>query len=312
MGYIIGIDGGGTKTHCIITGINGKKLFECFGNASNFLVRGTEEVSLTIYNLVNECKNNLNINYDEIEAVLIGSTGAGRIDDAQKLESDFKNYAKSKGIRFKLFRVESDARIALEGAFSGKPGSILIAGTGSIMFGKDGKGNIHRVGGFGRFIGDEGSGYAIGKKGLTAVSKEFDGRGKHSLVTSLIAEKFKIDSSEVLINKIYKNNFNIASIAPSVFAAAEKDDEAALKIIDEETNELLLHIETMLRKIELPILDVVFIGGIITNENIYSKILRNKIKNKLEKVNIKEPDYPPEMGAVLMAQEILKASKVKL
>ena len=311
MGYIIGMDGGGTKTHCIITNADGEKQFECSGNASNFLVAGTDKASGNILALIEQCKNHLNINYNDIEAVLIGTTGAGRINDAKKLENDFKNYADKKGVSLNKFFVESDARIALEGAFSGKPGSILISGTGSIMFGKDGKGNIHRVGGFGRFLGDEGSGYAIGKKGLAAVSKEFDGRGGKTLLSKLAAERFKIKTPEILIAEVYKNNLDIASVAPLVIEAAGMNDKEALKIIDEETNELLLHIESMIKKINQPELNLVFIGGIITNENIYSKTLRNKIENVLENVNIKEPDFPPEMGAVLMAQDILKASSIR-
>ncbi|MEO8398565.1 MAG: BadF/BadG/BcrA/BcrD ATPase family protein, partial [Ignavibacteriaceae bacterium] len=209
MKYLIGIDGGGTKTHCVITNHDGKILFECYGAASNFLIRGTEKVSETILNLIDECKNNLKINYSDIESILIGTTGAGRRSDAERLEEAFIRFSKSQGITFNNFRVESDARIALEGAFSGKPGSILIAGTGSIMFGKDSKGGVHRVGGFGRFIGDEGSGFSIGKKGLTAISKNFDGRGEQTLLTDLINEKFKIDSPGKLIIEIHKNNLDI-------------------------------------------------------------------------------------------------------
>ena len=306
MDYIIGMDGGGTKTQCIITDINGEKLFECSGNASNFLVQGTEKVSETIYNLITECKNQLKINTEDIKAILIGSTGAGRENDAKKLENDFNSFAEKKGTKFNVFRVESDARIALEGAFSGKPGSILIAGTGSIMFGKDGNGNILRVGGFGRYLGDEGSGFVIGKKGLVAVSKEFDGRGGHTIISELIAEKFKIETSEKLITEIYKNNFDIASIAPLVITAADQNDKSALKIIDEETDELILHIKSMLSKINQSKLDLVLIGGLITNKNIYSITFLNKIKSKLKNVNVKGPDSPPEMGAVLMAKEILK------
>ena len=179
------------------------------------------------------------------------------------------------------------------------------------MLGKDGKGNIHRVGGFGRFLGDEGSGYAIGKKGLAAVSKEFDGRGGNTLLSKMVAEKFKIETPEILITEIYKNNFDIASVAPLVIEAAEKNDKEALKIIDEETNELLLHIQSMIKKINQPELNLVFIGGIIINENIYSKTLRNKIESRLKDVNIKGPDFSPEIGAVLMAQDILKVSKIR-
>lgn len=305
MNYLIGMDGGGTKTTCIITDISGKILFECTGGPSNFLMLGTETVSENLLTLINQCTENLGISNDDISAIVIGTTGAGRRTDAEKLENDFKKYAGFKAAGFKIFHVESDARAALEGAFSGKPGSILIAGTGSIMFGKDKLENIHRVGGFGRFLGDEGSGYVLGKKGLTAVSKEFDGRGNKTLISGMVMEKFSITSPEILITEIYKNNFDIASAAPIVIEAAEKGDNIALKIIDDETDELVLHVSTMYKKINEPVMDLALIGGLITHKNIYSGTFINKVKDRSLKINIKEPDYPPAMGAVLMAKKLL-------
>ena len=174
------------------------------------------------------------------------------------------------------------------------------------MFGKDASGEIHRVGGFGRYLGDEGSGYSIGKKGLVAVSKSFDGRGKHTLITKLANEKFNITSPEILITEIYKNNFDIASAAPLVLNAAEQNDEIALKIIEDETEELVLHLKAMAKKINQPILDVSFIGGIISNENIYSKTLLKKIAERLLHVNVKKPDHSPTVGAILMALQLIK------
>ena len=306
MNYIIGIDGGGTKTHCLITNLDGIVQYECYGGPSNFLVQGTVPVSKTLLSLINECAEKLNISRKEIRIVLLGTAGAGRRSDAERLEQVFLEYLKKEDITINCFRVESDARIALEGAFSGKPGSILIAGTGSIMFGKDAQGNIHRVGGFGRYLGDEGSGYMIGKKGLVAVSKEFDGRGQKTLISELLKEKFKIDSSEILITEIYKNNFDIASVAPIVIEAAERNDELASKIIEDETDELLLHISTMHRKVNEKILFTAFIGGIITHKNIYSDTLRKKISEKLPNVVVKDAENSPALGAVLMAKQILK------
>lgn len=305
MSYIIGIDGGGTKTHCLLTKSDGSIIHECFGGPSNFLVQGIEPVCTTLWELIQSCLNEKKIPIDEIKFILLGTTGAGRRTDAERLEQGFLNYLKNKNCDIKNFRVESDARIALEGAFSGKPGSILIAGTGSIMFGKDAQGNIHRVGGFGRFLGDEGSGYMIGKKGLVAVSKQFDGRGEKTLISKLLKEKFKIGSPEVLITEIYKNNFDIASVAPLVIEAAQQNDEIALKIIDDETDELLLHISTMQKKINVEILLTAFIGGIITHKNIYSDTLRKKINEQLPNVLVKDAEKPPAMGAVLMAKQIL-------
>lgn len=305
MQILIGIDGGGTKTACVATDFNGTILHQCNGGPSNFLMIGTETVSETLLELINNCKNALKIQYDDIKSVVLGTTGAGRRSDAERLEKAFNDFTASKKIKINHFYVDSDARIALEGAFSGKPGSILIAGTGSIMFGKDKNGVIHRVGGFGRFIGDQGSGYMLGKKGLTAVAKDFDGRGKKTLLSKLAAEKFNLETPEILIIEIYKNNFDIASVAPIVLDAAEQNDEIALQIINEESDELLLHFESMLKKINEPELNVSFIGSIITNKNIFSDTLRKKIISSFSNVNIKEADYPPAMGAVLMAKEIL-------
>ncbi|MHB1687197.1 MAG: N-acetylglucosamine kinase, partial [Ignavibacteriaceae bacterium] len=232
--------------------------------------------------------------------------GAGRRNDAERLEKNFISFSKTKGIEFEKVLVESDARIALEGAFAGKPGSILIAGTGSIMFGKDANGNIYRIGGFGRFIGDEGSGYSIGKKGLAAVAKEFDGRINETAISELLKEKFKIHSGDILITEIYKNNFEIASAAPLVIKAAENGDAIAGKILDEESDELILHISAMIKKIGQTFLNLSFIGGTISSDNIFSKMLKEKIKTKLPQVNVISPEYSPAVGAVLMAKEILK------
>ena len=305
MKYLIGIDGGGTKTHCVLTDFDLNVLYECFGGPSNFLILGDEVVCGTILNLVESCRTFINGSYEDIACVVLGTTGAGRRNDAERLENSFSEFISKKNININ-FRVESDARIALEGAFSGRPGSILIAGTGSIMFGKDAEGNIHRVGGFGRYIGDEGSGYSIGKKGLIAVSKSFDGRAEHTLISALAAKKFKIASPEILITEIYKNAFDIASVAPLVLQAAEEGDETALKIINDETDELILHIVAMQKKINEESLALSFIGGIICNENIYSKSFVEKISSRLPYVEIHQPDFPPELGAVLMAKELIK------
>ncbi len=307
MSYIIGIDGGGTKTHCLLTNLEGTVLYDCHGGPSNFLLLGIEPVCSTILELINSCIEKIKISTSEINYILLGTTGAGRRSDAERLEQGFLQYINNRKIKLNLFRVESDARIALEGAFSGKPGSILIAGTGSIMFGKDASGNIHRVGGFGRYLGDEGSGYMLGKRGLVAVSKEFDGRGKKTSISELVKDKFKIDSSEILITEIYKNNFDIASVAPLVIEAAEKNDKIALKIIEDETSELLLHISTMQKKLKEKILLTAFIGSIITHKNIYSNSLRKKINEQLPNVVVKEAENSPAMGAVLMAKQLLKS-----
>lgn len=304
MKYLIGMDGGGTKTKCVLTDINLKPVFQTIGGPSNFLVIGVEIVSETILNLVNECVSSQKISVEDIEAVVLGTTGGGRRNDAELLEKKIFEDAKQKFISINKFRVESDARIALEGSFSGKAGSILIAGTGSIMFGKDNAGEIHRVGGFGRFIGDEGSGYRIGRIGLNAVARYFDGRSKSTKIADLLEQEFSISSSEELITEVYRNNFNIAAVAPLVFDAAESGDVTAQRILEDEADELLLHVSSMKTKLKVELLKVSLIGSLLTTPNYFSYLFNEKVIRRFNDVQIKEAEYSPEFGAALMAKQL--------
>lgn len=302
MQYYIGMDGGGTKTACVLVDQDLNIIHKCAGGAANFLIIGTDKVSQHITSLIYDCLSSAKIKSNEIKGIVLGATGAGRRNDAEKMENFFIEYAKSTALGNLSFRVESDARVALEGAFAGKPGSILIAGTGSIMFGKDENGEVHRVGGFGRFIGDEGSGYSIGRKGLKELAKYYDGRGPSTALSTLSADKFKLTSPESIINAVYKDNFDVASIAPLVIEAAEKNDNVCLNILNEECMELQLHIGAMKRKIKTDVLNISLIGGIVSSDNFFARMFKKRVTENFPFANIKQPDFSPEIGAALMAK----------
>lgn len=303
MKYYIGIDGGGTKSDGILIDEKKNVIAQGSGGPTNFLMLGNEPVCETILSLIRSLREKAEIHLNQIETVFLGTTGAGRRTDAQQLETDFAKFCVKQNVQIKRFHVDSDAMAALEGAFDGAPGSILIAGTGSIMFGKDAKDILYRVGGFGRFIGDEGSGFSIGKSGLIAVSKHYDGRGEKTLLANLMEKEFGIASSEDLITRIYKKHFDIAGFAPTVLQAATQGDGSALAILEKESEELLEHIRTMQKKILVKILDVAFIGSLITNDNIYSQLLRKKIVDKLKDVQVKDAMHSPAFGAALLAMK---------
>ncbi|MEE9450898.1 MAG: BadF/BadG/BcrA/BcrD ATPase family protein [Ignavibacteriaceae bacterium] len=305
MKYIIGIDGGGTKTDCAIADLSGKIIRQTEGKPSNFLVIGVEEAVENIFGLIEENLFTLEKDFSDVKQIVIGVAGAGREDDARLLEKSFSNYSEQQSVHFRGVKVVSDAQVALEGAFGGKAGCIIIAGTGSILFGKDKNGFIHRSGGFGRLIGDEGSGHSVGRKGLSAVAKDLDGRGKATLITQLLNKKYNISSAPDLIMNVYKNNFDIASAAEVVLSAADENDAVALQILNEEADELLLHINAVMKKIKSKKLDIAFTGNLIANKNIYSDMLRKKFADNFPSVKIKESDNTPVKGAIFLAKEML-------
>jgi len=305
MKYLIGIDGGGTKTDCAIADLSGKIINEISGKPSNFLIIGIQEAVENIFSLIEENLFQIGGDFANVKQIVIGVAGAGRDEDAKLLEKSFKDYSEEQGVHFKGVKVLSDAHIALEGAFSDSAGCILIAGTGSILFGKDDKGVIHRVGGFGRLIGDEGSGYSIGRKALNAVSKESDGRGEETLISKLLNSKMNSGFSISIINKVYKEKLDVASVAKIVIEAAEEGDFIAEDILDEEADELVLHIKSLLNKMQTDNLNVAFSGSLIDNKNFYSDLLKQKIISTLPNVKVVKPAAPPVSGAILLAKRIV-------
>lgn len=300
MKYIIGIDAGGTKTDCLIAGQDGNVVSKYTGEGCNPLKDGFQKSAEKIRNAVIECNKKSNIDLNDVSVLLVGSAGVGRKHHKEQL---FDAITKVSG--FKNIFVETDARIALEGAFSGKPGCVLIAGTGSIIYGKDKVGKLHRVGGFGSLIGDQGGGYSIGRKGLIAVAKQLDGLEINTKISNLLCEKFNIKNKEDLISKVYGCKISVPETAPLVLEAAQEGDETAIIILNEESEELIEQINAMKKKLNEERLNLAFTGSLIKNENYYSKLLKEKIKKELPFVKVIEAENPPAAGAVLLAQKYL-------
>ncbi len=305
--YVIGLDGGGTKTSIQLADLSGKVLSESHGGPSNFQIIGIEESARTIIDLVETCCHSIGCNVSEIGSIVAGLTGAGRQSDQQRMAEGVRGFAQSRGIYLGDLAVESDARIALEGAFLGDPGIIVIAGTGSIVFAKDGRGKTYRAGGWGRLIGDEGSGYQIGQEALRAVARMIDGRGKKTLLARMIGSQFGLRSQDEIIKALYKDRFDLASIAPLVVQAAHKRDTAARMILETAALELVEIIraavgrmKTGSRQPRRPI-PLAFVGSLLDSENVYSTIVRALIRKKLRNISIERPIAKPVRGALLMA-----------
>jgi N-acetylglucosamine kinase-like BadF-type ATPase len=299
MKYFIGIDGGGTKTDCIVTDESYNPLFSIKGGPLNLLTNSLFESTNTVLQLVNSSLSKMNLPIMHIKYIGIGAAGAGRSEESEKLEINLRALLPPSV----TLKVTSDAEIALEGAFNGKPGCILISGTGSIIYGKGKDGMIHRCGGFGRILGDEGSGYMLGKKGLIAAAKELDGRASKTLITNLLKDKFQFQSSQDIISIVYNKGLEIAAIAPLVLAAAGNDDKVASRIIDEETDELLSLISCIIKKLKKENIEICFTGKLISTVNILSITLRDKLAASFKLIKIKEPEYSPAMGAVFIANK---------
>ena len=304
--FVVGMDGGATKTAAMLSDLAGQVLVEETGGPSNPQVVGAEKSANVIVDLLEKLCAKAKCGTNEVLFTVAGLAGAGREGDKDRVRLAAVAEAKKRKLAIGKVGIESDGRISLEGAFKGRLGIILIAGTGSFSLAKDHKGAIHRAGGWGRVVGDEGSGYVIGRDGLNAVAKHLDGRGKATLLTKLVDERLGLSNQEKIINGVYRENFDVARVAPLVIEAAEGKDTECARILNKATFELFEHVRTLVNKIEESSrarskISLSFIGSLISNDNIYRKILTHKITFSLPQVNVIAPEAPPAYGAVLLS-----------
>jgi N-acetylglucosamine kinase-like BadF-type ATPase len=311
--YVLGVDGGGTKTLGLLADLSGTVLGWGIGGSSNPQVVGFEKAAGVVLKVVREGCRRVGCHPKHLKAVVVGLAGAGREPDRRRAETEIRKIGRKTNVPLKNLRVESDARIALEGALGGESGIVLISGTGSIGFAKDPDGRVHRVGGWGRTIGDEGSGFAVGRAGLVAIARALDGRGQPTMLTRLAAKRFGLSNPQRIISKIYQGGFDPALVAPLVLKAAEKGDKVSKGILEEAALELVHHVRVLLAKLKRlknPLsgkrMTLVLLGGMLERSNYFSHALKKRIRSAFPRVDIRPPKRGAAHGGVLLALEGLK------
>jgi N-acetylglucosamine kinase-like BadF-type ATPase len=205
--------------------------------------------------------------------------------------------------------VSSDARIALAGSSDGpvdQPAVVLIAGTGAIAFGRGKHGGEARAGGWGPVIGDEGSGFAIARRGLSAVVRDLDGRGPHTQIRDLLFDSEGTRSPAELLQKIYRSEGGPADVAayfPLVLRAAREGDAIARTILREAGEELALAAATVIQRLDLKgeSFPVSMVGGVFAAGDILISPLRERLRAVAPGARLGPPAYPPEIGAIRLA-----------
>jgi glucosamine kinase len=254
--FVIGIDAGGTKTVCQLADRDGRVLAESRGPGANLQHAGEAQVERVLHQVIAEVLSSV---AEPPTVVCLGMAGVDRAAD-QSAARDIL----SRVSPHSRMIVVNDALIALEAGLPGAPGVVIIAGTGSIAYGRNRDGRAARAGGWGYLLGDEGSGYWLGRQALRAVVRSADGRGPHTQLTARVLTHFGVARSQDLVRAIYHGAFEpatVAAIAPLVEAAAAEDDEIALHLIDTGARELGLAALSVCRALRLSHGPVILAGG---------------------------------------------------
>jgi N-acetylglucosamine kinase-like BadF-type ATPase len=231
--HVLGIDAGGTKTVCVLANDQGQVLAQARGGGANLQTAGELEVEKVLHTVMEEAIGQAPVTP---AAICLGIAGVDREQDAQAVRGIMRRIgSKARTI------VVNDALVALVAGAGMAPAAVIVAGTGSIAYGHDGEGRAARAGGWGYMLGDEGSGFWIGRRALTAIVRQADGRGPATRLTDLVLQKLGLAHPADLIHEIYYRDLRrhaIAALAGVVQQAQADGDAVAADILHQAGGEL--------------------------------------------------------------------------
>jgi glucosamine kinase len=302
MSYWLGIDGGGSNLRVAITADDLTLIATSYGETANPSVIGREASAARIHAAVNEALSQAGLDHDDIVGVGVGIAGASVAHSESWLREIFATILPNVSAV-----PSSDVEIALVGANGERQGVLLLAGTGSAVFGVNAVGQSLQVGGWGYLLGDEGSSYWIGMRALQLVVRAADGREScPPELTAQILAALALESEADLIPWLYRSDQprtrDVARLARLVIENASAGVEAAVQIAEVATSELALLCRTVTRRLDMENPRIAFAGGLLDNDNFLSTFLCQLLD--LEQRPI--PLYSPVIGAALLAQISLK------
>ncbi|MGF7141607.1 N-acetylglucosamine kinase-like BadF-type ATPase [Anaerotaenia torta] len=296
-GYVIGMDGGGTKTEVLAADRNKNLLFCSQGGGINYNSGRKDRIDSNLQDLFQTLTEN-GFSKEACSAICIGAAGISN----PLVREQILAQVRLAGYRCPAV-VVGDMETAFAGALEQPYGMILIVGTGSICYGKDPEGNTYRTGGYGHLIDDEGSAYAIGRDILSAVVRARDGRLEPTILTELVFDHLNINTIEELVRYVYqpdRNKKEIAGLSVLIEKAQEAGDRAAGGIIKKCASNLLELAAPIIRRMDGEIHLAVSGSVLLKNKEILEEFTK-QMNQSYPQVVVQKPFNNAAYGAVRIA-----------
>jgi glucosamine kinase len=302
MGYSIGFDGGGTKTDCVILDAEGNSAGEGQGGPSNPLRSGYDVAFRSLGEAAAEAIKRSRLHTGDITSVCAGVAGAGQRNVVRRtmifLTREFPRATAY---------VTTDHEIALEAAVGAGPGVVLIAGTGSAAYGRNSAGKTARSGGYGPWIGDEGSAFEIGRRAVAAVARSRDLDAPVTLLAEMIPAALECPDWDDLVQRIMKNPDDVFPKLFSVVAdAANAEDSAAKEILFAAAIGLgnLAMIAVRRLKMNDEEFPLVKCGGVFGHSKMLDALLDSVLTSGAPRAQISRLEISPAVGAARIAARV--------
>jgi N-acetylglucosamine kinase-like BadF-type ATPase len=296
--HVLGIDAGGTKTVALLADATGRIVGDGRAGGANLQTEGELQVEKVLHSVIEQATRS---HQSWPEAVCLGIAGVDRESDARVIREIMRRL----GFRENTLIV-NDALIALVAGAGASPGVVVISGTGSIAYGVSHRGLAARAGGWGPTLGDEGSGYWIGRRALEAVVRDADGRGPRTQLTAMVLEYFSLARPELLISEIYhqpQGRRAIASLGPVVDQARADGDLVAAEIMVDAADELAKAASSVIFRLEMrgerfPIL---LAGGMLKRSDWLAAEVERRMAEVAPRSEVLPLTNEPVLGAVRLA-----------
>lgn len=306
--YILGVDGGASKTEAEISDANGRKITLAVSGPSNCKSVSAENAIENLNKAVFDAITDLQVS-DDIYFISSCFGFAGYNNSYKDSDIYRKIVFNSKLSRYLnpgRVIICNDARIGLEAGSESKNKIIIIAGSGASCFGINENGIAAKTTGWDYILGDEGSSYQVGLKSLRAVMRAYDKRGRETSLSKTILEDLNLKEIMNLTTWAYEEpipKFRIGALSKTVCRTAEMGDQVSIDILAEEAGEAVISVSSVANMLgfEDKKFDLIFVGGLFKCDKYFKKVLVDKIKKDFPGVSFISRVKNPVEGAIRLA-----------
>jgi N-acetylglucosamine kinase-like BadF-type ATPase len=302
----MGVDGGGSKTHCIVADSSGHLLGFGSSGASNWESVGLEGARQALAAAMAAAVDRAGISPTELSAAVFGLGGVDWPSDVERLEPVLKClHVASHAL------VLNDAFIALRAGTDNRAmGVVIVAGSGTTVAGRNGTETYRTLGQGGPLFDDFGSASDVADRAVQAVARAFTGRGPETVLSRRLCEMTGAHDVAGLLEGLSRGSILIPDAAPAVLAEAEEGDVAAIEIVVDVGRALGGSAAVAIRrlKIETESFDVVLAGGLFRGLNdLLWNAIRQPVLDAAPRATLVRLGTPPVAGAGLLALESIDA-----
>jgi N-acetylglucosamine kinase-like BadF-type ATPase len=296
-GYVLGVDGGATKTVAAVLRRADRRAFGALAGPSNPDAVGAEAATAAVKTAIAEALSAAEVDGGRVDAAVLALAGTSTDELRPELAGAF-------GLR--SVQLVNDVVGAWAAGTGGRPGIAAISGTGSHVFGVNERRETWKCGGWGHVLGDEGSGYWLGRRALRAALAYRDGSGPPTSVLQAALDEYGLERIELLPDLVYGQPLSkseIAAFTARVAAQAEAGDAVAVELFEQAARDLARQVGGVVRELgfgEAPF-PVAMVGSVFRSGAVLVEPFARAVSALAPRAELRLPHLPSIAGPLVLA-----------